>query len=179
MADVRKLIVHWAEALLADKAHFRYAEVRPIPLHNPPKLPVVTDCSGFVTICFYLAGANDPNRMNYCGAGYTGTLLDHGLKLSRKAVIAGDVVVYGAYPGEHTALVVEVRPNGDILTISHGQQGDPSFVWCGKPKGKALGHPADTRTPVEYLRFPTRSRNVAPRKTVAKVVAAVKKVVKK
>jgi hypothetical protein len=180
MADVRNQIVHWAEALLADKAHFNYAEVRPIPLHNPPQFPVTTDCSGFVTLCFYLAGANDPNQLNYSGQGYTGTLLDHGLKLSRQAVIAGDVVVYGAYPGQHTALVVQVYPNGDILTISHGEQGDPSLVWCGTPKGKALGHPTDTRTPVEYLRFPTRSKDDnAPHKALVGFVRKVAKAVKK
>ena len=179
MADVRNDIVHWARALLADKTHFNYAEVRPIPLHNPPKFPVTTDCSGFVTLCFYLAGANDPNQMNYSGQGYTGTLLDHGLKISRQAVVAGDVVVYGAYPGVHTALVVQVYANGDILTVSHGEQGDPSYVWCGTPKNGAHGFPADTRTPVEYLRFPTRSKDAnAPHKALAKAVRVIKKVVK-
>ena len=37
-------------------------------------LPLTTGCSGFVTICFYEAGAPDPNGLDYSGLGYTGTL---------------------------------------------------------------------------------------------------------
>ncbi|MHB8469552.1 MAG: Hint domain-containing protein [Gaiellaceae bacterium] len=46
------------------------SEMRPIPLART--LPLTTDCSGFVTLCYHLAGAPDPNGRGYDGQGWTG-----------------------------------------------------------------------------------------------------------
>ena len=35
-------------------------------------LPLTTDCSGFVTVCYFLAGAPDPNGLDYSGEGLGG-----------------------------------------------------------------------------------------------------------
>lgn len=163
MPDMRRQIVATAfnhvERNKNGTEKWNYAEVRPIPYHTPLQFPVTTDCSGFVSLCFYENGCFDPNGSNFDGQGYTGSLMDHGLKLTRDKVVAGDVVVYGAYPGQHTALVVQVYPSGDILTASHGQQGDPSLVWAEFCHGPDMGHPTDTR-PATYYRFRTAKRGL-------------------
>lgn len=166
MADVRSEIVAIALAHVGKKNAkqevWHYAEIRPIPYASPLKFPVTTDCSGFVSLCFYEAGGFDPNGCNFNGSGYTGTLLDHGTRITRDKVVPGDVIVYGTYPGVHAALVVKVNPEGDILTVSHGEEGDPSLVWCGAPKGTISGHPVDTRQPT-YLRFRTAKKGIVAR----------------
>lgn len=90
-------------------------------------LPLTTDCSGFVTLCYYLAGAPDPNGLGYAGQGWTGTLLDH---LPPAALPRpGDIVVFGAYPGRHCALLLE--PGDDPLLASHGQERGPLAIRLG------------------------------------------------
>lgn len=110
---------------------------------KPGVLPVNADCSAFVTLCYNWAGAADPNGMGYNHTGYTGTLLSHGTKIALNQVQPGDVIVYGPGTGWHTALVIEGGPNP--LTISHGQQGDPSYCHVSQ----------DGRLPQTYLRFNT------------------------
>ena len=146
--DARAAVVAWGRWLLDNKAHFHYAEVRPIPYHKPitAAFPITTDCSGFVSLCYYLAGVlNDPNGERWNGQGYTGTLLANGKLIPANKVLPGDVVVWGPGTGWHTALVISAGP--DPVVISHGQEGDPSTHRVS----------ADTRTPVRYLRFDTRA----------------------
>jgi cell wall-associated NlpC family hydrolase len=87
-------------------------------------LPLTTDCSGFVTLCYFLAGARDPNGLGYDGRGWTGTLLRHMAEVAEAGV--GDVVVFGTYPGHHAAIVLE--PGDDPLLASHGQERGPVEV---------------------------------------------------
>ncbi|HVH52092.1 MAG TPA: hypothetical protein VM690_08090, partial [Gaiellaceae bacterium] len=75
MSDVRQAIVAAARWGIRNEPLIHYAEVRPIPLAR--RLPITTDCSGFVTLCYFLAGAPDPNGREYDGEGWTGTLLRH------------------------------------------------------------------------------------------------------
>ena len=161
--DNRHLIVQAAKWAVGKKntplAPWHYKEVRPIPLNLT--FPKTTDCSGFVTWCYWVAGCADPNGQNYSGQGYTGTLLSHGTQINTNQVLAGDVVVYGAGTGEHTALVVYADLL-NVLTISHGQEGDPSYTWVNKPQGTIPAPfnvvPAtavDGRKPQRFLRFPT------------------------
>jgi len=162
MQDCRQAIVQWAEWGVANHAHFNYTEgpqrMSALGVY-PPKFPIFADCSAGVTLWYWLAGAPDPNGGTaYNGTtfgreGYTGTLLSHGSHII--APVPGDVVVYGDTPGVHTALVVWAQ-GPDILTVSHGQQGDPSFVWVNKPvHAPQAGHPIDGRTPQTFLRFDT------------------------
>ncbi len=87
-------------------------------------LPLTTDCSGFVTLCYYLAGAPDPNGLGYSGAGWTGTMLRH--LVPTASLRPADVVVWGEYPGHHCALVLE--PGGDPLLCSHGRELGPLAI---------------------------------------------------
>jgi cell wall-associated NlpC family hydrolase len=122
VAALREKIVAAARWGIGNEPRIHYGEVRPMPLAR--SLPLTTDCSGFVTLCYYLAGAPDPNGLGYDGQGWTGTLLDH---LPATAVVRrGDLVVFGAYPGRHCALVLE--PGDDPLLASHGMERGPVAI---------------------------------------------------
>jgi len=164
MNDSRQNIVAWANWGVANKAHFNYTE-GPARMEAigtfPIKFPVFADCSAAVTLWYWLAGAADPNGQNYDHEGYTGTLLSHGQHISLVDVKPGDVVVYGPGTGWHTALVVEIV-NGNILTVSHGEQGDPSYVWANAPECvNPHNYPHDGREPQTYLRFNTATVGTA------------------
>lgn len=114
-------VAHWA---VEHEAEIHYAELRPIEsLHHPRRLPIRTDCSGFVTLCYAWAGAPDPNGLGYSGQGYTGTLLAHLRPIPPDGAEPGDLVVWGEPPGVHVALVLERA--GDPLLCSHGQERGP------------------------------------------------------
>jgi hypothetical protein len=162
--DVRGNIVAWADWAVKNRAHFNYTQgnKRMSNLGQyPPVFPFFADCSAFVTWCYWIAGAPDPNggsayKPGFFGReGYTGTLLTKGQHILPNVAVPGDVVVYGAYPGEHTSLIVQAQ-GADILTVSFGQQGDPNFVWVNKPTHLAqAGHAVDGRKPQTFLRFST------------------------
>jgi cell wall-associated NlpC family hydrolase len=121
VSDVRRRIVAAARWGIRNEPRIHYSEARPIPLGR--HLPLATDCSGFVTLCYFLAGARDPNGLGYDGEGWTGTLLRHMTAIAADDVQAGDVVVYGEYPGRHAAIVLE--PGDDPSLASHGMERGP------------------------------------------------------
>ena len=121
MSDVRGRIVAAARWGIRNEPRIHYAEARPMPLTR--RLPLTTDCSGFVTLCYFLAGAPDPNGRGYDGSGWTGSLLARMETIPPLVVRPGDVVVWGAYPGHHCAVVLEAGV--DPLLASHGQERGP------------------------------------------------------
>lgn len=131
---------------VAHAAQIHYAERRPFPVQAAgklPALPLTTDCSGFVAICFRAAGAPDPSRQGWNGQGYTGTLLRFGERVAVPQ--AGDVVVYGGGLGHHAALVL--RGGEDPLTASHGSEVGPLLIRVSEER--RYQPPG-----VTYLRFP-------------------------
>ena len=150
MPTTRDKIVAAAKWGVENHVHFTYSEgpLRMEAVHKPYQLPITSDCSAWVTNCYSWAGAPDPNGCNYNGYGYTGTLLSHGMKIPLSDVQPGDVIVYGPGTGWHTAIIVEA--GHDPLTVSMGQQGDPSFVRVSQ----------DGRLPQTYLRFIPKDANV-------------------
>jgi hypothetical protein len=61
---VREQIVANAQWGIANEPQIHYEQLRPIDgLKTPRKLPLHTDCSGFVTLCYAWAGAPDPNGL--------------------------------------------------------------------------------------------------------------------
>jgi cell wall-associated NlpC family hydrolase len=118
----RAKIVAAARWGIAHEPRIHYGQIRPMPLART--LPLTTDCSGFVTLCYFLAGAPDPNGLGYSGEGWTGTLLHHLHGVDDP--LAGDVVVWGAYPGRHCAIVLE--PGEDPLLCSHGAERGPIAI---------------------------------------------------
>jgi cell wall-associated NlpC family hydrolase len=124
VTGTRRKIVAAARWGIANEPRIHYGEVRPIPFGRA--LPLTTDCSGFVTVCYFLAGAPDPNGLGYSGAGYTGTLLGHAAHIEAAAAAPGDIVVWGAYPGRHCAIVLEA--GADPLLASHGSERGPVAI---------------------------------------------------
>jgi hypothetical protein len=167
--DSRSTIVAWGN-YFAGKVHdFIYSEAgnRMEALGKfPVTFPVFADCSSWLTLCFWLAGAADPNGgtayqgNNFGREGYTGTLVEHGTHIPASAVVAGDVVVYGVTPavpaGVHTALIVQIVGK-DILTVSNGgPTGEsPTYCWVNHPAANPHNYPVDGREPQTFLRFAT------------------------
>lgn len=151
---MRDKIVAAAKWGVENHIHFTYSEgpQRMEAVHKPYQLPIISDCSSWVTSCYSWAGAPDPNGLNYNGYGFTGTLLSHGTKIPLSDVQAGDVIVYGPGTGWHTAIIVEA--GNDPLTVSMGQNGDPSYVRVSQ----------DGRKPQTYLRFIPKDPTAPPPK---------------
>ena len=127
MSDVRAAIVKAAEWGIAHAGAIHYTETveRSEWLHAKPyHLPISTDCSGFATMCYWLAGAPDPNGLHYAEVGYTGTMLEHGLEVSLP--LPGDLIVYGLYPGHHVVIFLDVW-HGAWRVASHGNEAGPSL----------------------------------------------------
>jgi hypothetical protein len=124
VATLREKIVTAARWGIEHEPEIHYGEIRPIPLGR--RLPLTTDCSGFVTLCYYLAGAPDPNGSRYSGYGWTGTLLRHLTPIGPVDVRKGDIVVWGSYPGRHCAIVLEA--DDDPLLCSHGMERGPMAI---------------------------------------------------
>jgi cell wall-associated NlpC family hydrolase len=125
VTSIRQKIVTAARWGIANEPRIHYGQVRPIP--RARTLPLTTDCSGFVTLCYYLAGAPDPNGRDYDGSGYTGTMLGRLPRLEGPVdAKRGDLVVWGTYPGRHVALVLE--PGTDPLLCSHGWERGPLAI---------------------------------------------------
>jgi len=124
VTSLREKIVTAARWGIEHEPEIHYGEIRPIPLDR--RLPLTTDCSGFVTLCYHLAGAPDPNGYRYSGYGWTGTLLRHLKAIGPVDVRKGDIVVWGAYPGRHCAIVLEA--DDDPLLCSHGMERGPIAI---------------------------------------------------
>lgn len=169
MANVRAAAVANAHRGVRENARFDYTEgpLRMADEKRPwPTTRITCDCSAAVTYWVVWAGAADPNGLNSDGYGYTGTLLSHdehiaaimsrGKKVSHGKARSGDLVVYGPYPGWHVGFIVETfnNPDGtmDILTVSHGRQGDPHYVWAYEPVSGRWGFAVDGRLPLTIVR---------------------------
>jgi cell wall-associated NlpC family hydrolase len=131
----RQRIVKWARWGVARTGEIHYTEAaeRSAWLRASPanRLPLSTDCSGFATLCYRLAGLTDPNGLGYKELGYTGTLLEyaqhHGSILTDVSKARpGDLIVYGPGTGWHVAIIVQAGK--DPLTVSHGQESEPAYV---------------------------------------------------
>jgi cell wall-associated NlpC family hydrolase len=127
-AGVRAKIVQLARWGIQNESRIHYQQLRPVDgMDRRKKLPLNTDCSGFSTLCYKWAGANDdPNGCNFAGSAYTGTMLTHCRHIPKSAVQPGDLVVWGAYPGHHVALVLAAGL--DPLLCSHGQEKGPLAI---------------------------------------------------
>jgi NlpC/P60 family len=90
------------------------------------QFPSYADCSSFATWCLWngMRLHHRPDTVNGCGwhAGYTGTLIRHGTRVtSEKAILPGDLALYG-HGGRPTHVVICI---GGGLVISHGSERGP------------------------------------------------------
>jgi hypothetical protein len=110
---------------------------------KPYALPLYVDSSSFVTWCYWVAGAPNPNgtAYNLRNPAYTGTLLQHMKQISESDVAPGDVVVWTPpASGYSTAVVVE--GGKDPLLVSQGSERGPIRVRFSKADAsfRARGH---------------------------------------
>ena len=166
--DMRADIVQTARIFAANKGggHMHYTQdlAKRLAFEHLGQLvwPIETDCSGFFTMLYYVNGCLDPNKAGYRGWGNTATLITGGKQIPMAKVRPGDAVIYGAGGGDHVAIVVEVHGT-NIMTLSHGQEGDPSYVWVNKPTGLILPQnqgvkAVDGRTPQRFFTYDTTKR---------------------
>jgi hypothetical protein len=108
---------------------------------KPYTLPLYFDSSAFVTWCYWTAGAPNPNGTAYslANAAYSGTLLAHMKHIARRQVLAGDVVIFGAYPGFHVTIVV--RAGADPLLVSMGDEAGPVQIPFSEEHSHFQGRP--------------------------------------
>lgn len=126
-AAKRQLVVAFFKWGIAHQPLIHYAQTRPIPQcirGKLPKLPLTTDCSGFVTMAYQYAGLPDPNGLKFNGQGYTGTLLSHGKATSKPK--PGDIGIFGGSPGHHA--VGAIGWGSDPDCESHGQEAGPILI---------------------------------------------------
>jgi hypothetical protein len=99
--------------------------------------PNYADCSAYVTWCLWNAlkvayGVKDVVNGADWRAGYTGTMLSHGMVVEKVADMRrGDAVLYGSGPpGKHTAIIVGRKGGrrGTPMVVSHGSEGGPYYV---------------------------------------------------
>lgn len=123
---LRAAIVATARWGIANEPQIHYSEspdTRLAALDTPRTLPLATDCSAWVTLCYRWAGGPDPNGLGFNGQGYTGAMLGACSRITQSTAQPGDLVVWGPTPGHHVALVLE--PGADPLLCSHGEERGP------------------------------------------------------
>lgn len=120
-------IVAAARRALDHKTNYLYDQVRPIPNSLWVAPPVITDCSGFVTLCYKAARCLDPNgpAYNYNGQAYTGYLFANGTATASPR--PGDLAFYGVNPPDTSAPDHVAVYIGNSNIISHGTTGDPTL----------------------------------------------------
>ncbi len=105
--------------------HYTQGPLRMYGVRNKiriPKIPYYEDCSSFATWCYWHAGARDPNGLGFNGYGYTGTMANHGVRVSSPR--PGDLVLYGyGWPYSHVTIYI-----GNGRCISHGNERGPSLL---------------------------------------------------
>lgn len=125
---VRQRIVDVAiyDAMRNGSIHYTQTTSRMYGVRNqirPPAVPLYEDCSSFVTYCYWVAGAPDPNGLGYNGYGFTGTQISRGRKVATPS--PGDILFYGwgfnGYP-KHEALYI-----GAGKLVSHGSESGPQI----------------------------------------------------
>ena len=140
---IRKKIVANAKWGVEHAGSIHYEQARPIDgLHQPHKLPLHTDCSGFATDCYKWAGAPDPNGLGYSGYGYTGSLINYMHEIMKSQLHPGDLIAYGYFPGEHVVIYI-----GGGMCVSQGSEPDPREFSLEVMDGAMSG-------PTHYLRLP-------------------------
>ena len=127
-----------AEVATQRPKQIHYAKVRPIRGADR-KLPLTTDCSGFVTLCYQWAGAPDPNGAHYNGSGCTGLMLEACSHIEPRVAQPADLIVFGNPPGTHVVLIVE--PGTDPVVVSLGSENGPLKLLLSQEATAHVGEP--------------------------------------
>ena len=142
---LRKKIVKWALWGCKNSDQIGYSQngtVRLSALGTRGALPLATDCSGFVTLCYCWAGAPNPNGRGAYDArqpAYTGSMLDRCRRIPKSAARPGDLVVWTPPSrGQHVCIVVAAGP--DPMLVSHGDPSGPKHLRFSAEDGYQRRH---------------------------------------
>jgi hypothetical protein len=115
----------------------RWQGINERKLSEKGQYPTEADCSAFATWCLWNALAvkfhqGDIVNGEKWRAGYTGTMLDHGMPVRRLSDVRwADCVIYGVpgTTGEHTAIITHVEPGGrNLHVVSNGSEAGPFWL---------------------------------------------------
>jgi hypothetical protein len=85
---------------------------------------IIEDCSSSLTGVRKVSGLSDPNRRDFNGEGFTGTMVVHGWTVSGRWALPGDFGFYGhGWPYSHVVGCVGVD-----RWFSHGSESGPRIV---------------------------------------------------
>lgn len=130
LAPARQRLVELMDATLADEAAhhtWTYRAVRPVPVPAAwkPGQRVTGDCSKGVQMLAHWGRAPDPMQNGFGPYGNSQTICMRLQHLDRASELEpGDIVTFGAWGGEHAAMVKEAGT--DPLLWSFGHQGAPN-----------------------------------------------------
>lgn len=130
--------LHHAPALHYTQSGARWDGIATTDYSAKGEYPRYADCSAFATWCLWnglYVPFKEHDVVNGADwkAGYTGTMLQHGVPIRRlKNVRWGDCVLYGSpgSTGRHVAIICRVgKPRGSqVMVVSHGSEGGPYFL---------------------------------------------------
>jgi lysozyme family protein len=127
--SIRQAIVKWAQWGVDNNGRVAYSQNGPrlAALRTPGALPLVTDCSGFATLCYAWAKAPNPNATGAYdpnATAYTGTMLQHLKHIVPSAAKPGDLIVWTP-PSTGVHVVLIVQTGADPVVVSHGDDSGP------------------------------------------------------
>ncbi len=142
---LRKTIVDWALWGCKNTGQIGYSQngnVRLSALGSRGALPLATDCSAFLTLCYCWAGAPNPNGRGVYDArqpAYTGSMLDHCRRIPKSAAKPGDLVVWTPPSrGQHVCIVAS--GGADPMLVSHGDTSGPKRLRFSVEDGYQRGN---------------------------------------
>lgn len=132
--QVERILLNGARLLLENAANVHYTEDMRLRWEgiahglriSRGDYPHHGDCSSTISWLYWNAlythlGMADVVNGEGWRAGYTGTMLQHGVHVSENDLHVGDAVIYGrGAPGSHVAMYV-----GAGMVFSHGSEGGP------------------------------------------------------
>jgi len=133
--SIVKDIFYWWNYLVNREPSIHYSQARPITIlrqnKRPPIIPNYLDCSGTFIACAWLAGAMAPDPWyQYNGAGYTGSLVNGGIKISEAEIDKYCKTHYvGLFYGSsiwNTTHIVAAESSNKIY--SHGKEAGPEII---------------------------------------------------
>jgi peptidoglycan hydrolase-like protein with peptidoglycan-binding domain len=96
-------------------------------LRPPFSRAIYEDCSSSVTGYYWIANVPDPNGRHFDGYGFTGTLVQNGVRV--ETILPGDLILYGPPPYHHVTVAVGDDPTKPTdRCISHGHEGGPLLL---------------------------------------------------
>lgn len=133
--EIIQEIYMWWNYLVNREPSVHYDQGRPITIisrgQKPPIMPISDDCSGTFIGCAWLAGARSPDPWyQYNGAGYTGSLVNGGIKISASEIDKYCKTHYiGVFYGSSVWNTTHMcAAESSVKLYSHGREAGPEII---------------------------------------------------